>query len=143
MKHFIFNLVDGDRERAGSFLDAKMWAVSRVERHRDALAPGDLVLIFVAAAAEFVGRAQLETAFLDPMPVDPDTFGPGLSGVLLTDADRWASGVSLTAAVKRIDPTGSNPYVQANAVGFRSGVVQITPDEYGKVLSLHDEVHRT
>jgi hypothetical protein len=139
MKHFIFNLVDGDRERAASFLHAKRWAVCREERHRDALAPGDLVLIFVAVAGEFVGRAQLETGFLDTMPIDPGTPGPALSGVLLTDADRWASGVALSAVVQRIDPTGSNPYVQANAAGFRSGVVQITTEEYRKVLSLHDE----
>ena len=39
MQHFIFNLADGDRERAKSFLHAKRWVVSREERHRDALAP--------------------------------------------------------------------------------------------------------
>jgi len=41
--------------------------------------------------------------------------------------------------VQRIDPTASNPYVQANAAGFRAGVVQITVKEYDTVLALHDE----
>lgn len=140
MKYFIFNLVGGDRERAASFLDAKRWVVGREERHRDALAGGDLVLVFVAATREFVGRAKLETAFLDPMPADrAASAGPAVSGVLLADVDAWTSGVPLAAAVQRIDPTGSNPYVQANAAGFRSGVVEITAEEYDKVLSLHDE----
>ena len=129
MNYFIFNLIDGGRERAASFLNAKRWVVGREERHREALAGGDLVLIFVAVMSEFVGRAKLKTAFLDPIPIDPAASGPAVSGVLLADADEWTSGVPLAVAVQRIDPMGSNPYVQANAAGFRSGVVQITAEE--------------
>lgn len=44
----------------------------------------------------------------------------------------------LDIAVHRIDPEGSNPYVQANADGFRAGVVQITVKEYDIVVSLRD-----
>ena len=139
MRHFIFNLTDGDRGRAKSFLLAKRWVVSRDERHRDALAPGDLALVFVALTREFVGRAELKTTFLDPMPSDPAASGPAVSGVLLGDVEDWTSGVPLDVAVPRIDPTASNPYVQANAAGFRAGVVQITVKEYDTVLALHDE----
>jgi len=139
MQHFIFNLADGDRTRAASFLRAKRWVVGREERHRDALAPGDLVLVFVALTREFVGRAELETSFLDPMPSDPATSGPAVSGVLLGDVEQWTSAVPLDVAVQRIDPTASNPYVQANAAGFRAGVVQITVKEYDIVLALRDE----
>ena len=139
MQHFIFNLADGDRERAKSFLHAKRWVVSRDERHRDALAPGDLALVFVALTREFVGRAELKTTFIDPMPSDPATSGPAVSGVLLGDVEQWPSGAPLDVAVQRIDPTASNPYVQANAAGFRAGVVQITVNEYDTVLALHDE----
>src|SRR5438045_419862 len=67
MHHFIFNLADGNREQAKSFLHAKRWVVSRDEHHRDALAPGDLALVFVALTREFVGRVELKTMFLDPM----------------------------------------------------------------------------
>ena len=139
MQHFIFNLADGDRERAASFLYARRWAVGREERHRDTLAAGDLVLVFVALTREFVGRAKLETKFLDPLPSDPATTGPTASGVLLDDVEQWTSGVPLDVAVQRIDPTASNPYVQANAAGFRAGVVQITVSEYDIVVALHDE----
>ena len=138
MQHFIFNLADGDRELAKSFLHAKRWVVSRDERHRDALAPGDLVLVFVGLTREFVGRAELESTFLDPMPSDLVTSGPAVSGVLLGNVEQWPSGVPLDVAVQRIDPTASNPYVQANAAGFRGGVVQITVKEYNIVVSLRD-----
>jgi len=138
MHHFIFNLADGDRERAKSFLHAKRWVVNRDERHRDALAPGDLALVFVALTREFVGRAELETTFLDPMPSDPAASGPAVSGVLLGHVEDWTSGVPLDVAVQRIDPMGSNPYVQANAAGFHAGVVQITVKEYDIVVSLRD-----
>ena len=138
MQHFIFNLAGGDREQAESFLHAKRWVVSRDERHRDALAPGDLALVFVALTREFVGRAELKTTFLDPMPSDPVASGPAASGVLLVDVEVWTSGVPLDVAVQRIDPKGSNPYVQANAAGFHAGVVQITVKEYDIVVSLRD-----
>ena len=138
MHHFIFNLADGDRERARSFLHAKRWVVSREERHRDAISPGDLALVFVALTREFVGRAELKTTFLDPMPSDPATSGRAVSGVLLVDVEDWANGVPLDLAVQRIDPKGSNPYVQANAAGFHAGVVQITVKEYDIVVSLRD-----
>src|SRR5438477_2790577 len=71
MHHFIFNLADGDRDRAKSFLHAKRWVVNREEHHRDALAPGDLALVFVALTREFVGRVELKTTSLDPMASDP------------------------------------------------------------------------
>ena len=139
MQHFIFNLTDGDWERARSFLHAKRWVIGREERHRDAIAPGDLALVFVALTREFVGRAELKTAFLDPMPSDPAASGPAVSGVLLGDVEDWTSGVPLDVAVQRIDPKGSNPYVRANAAGFRAGVVQITVKEYDIVVSLRDK----
>ena len=138
MQHFIFSLADGDRERAKSLLHAKRWVVSRYERHRDALAPGDLALVFVALTREFVGRAELKTTFLNPMPSVPVPSGPAVSGVLLGDVEDWTSGVPLDIAVHRIDPEGSYPYVQANADGFRAGVVQITVKEYDIVMSLRD-----
>jgi hypothetical protein len=138
MQHFIFNLADGDRERAMSFLHAKRWVLNRNERHRDALAPGDLALVFVSRTREFVGRAKLKTTFLDPMPLDPAVTGPAASGVLLGDVENWKSGVQLGVAVQRIDPEGTNPYVQANAAGFHAGVVRITVKEYDIVVSLRD-----
>jgi hypothetical protein len=46
----------------------------------------------------------------------------------------------MATVVQRIDPTGSNPLVQANAaVGFRMGVVLITGEEYENALALSRE----
>lgn len=134
MQHFIFNLTDGDRETARALLHARRWRVGRDERHREALGPGDLVLIFVALTREFVGRAVLSTPFLDPMPSDPATAAPQVSGVLLGQTDDWMQAVPLHVAVQAIDPDGSNPYVQANAAGFPAGVMQITAREYHAVV---------
>ena len=83
--------------------------VNRGENHRDALAPGDLALVFVALTREFVARAEIKTTFLDPMPSDQATSDRAMSGVLLVDVEDWTSGVPLDVAVKRIDPRGSTP----------------------------------
>ena len=139
MQYFIFNLRDGDRERAMAFLDAGSWIVHRDERHRDALAPGDLALIFAGLTREFVGRAEIKSTFLDPMPSDRSDPGPAVSGVLLGGIEEWTNAVPLNIAVQRIDPSGSNPNVQANAAGFPRGVMWITVREYDIVVSLHEE----
>lgn len=139
MQYFILNLIDGDRERAVSLLRAKRWMVDRGERHRDVLARGDLVLVFVARTREFVGHAELDTAFLDRLPQDPAVPGPAAGGVVLRNVEEWTNDVPLDLAVQRIDPTATNPYVQANASGFRAGVVQITANEYEIVMALRDE----
>src|SRR5438552_17527943 len=98
MHHFIFNLADGDRDRAKSFLHAKRWVVNREEHHRDALAPGDLALVFVALTREFVGRFALKTTPLDPMASDPATSAPAVSGVMRRGVVVWTSGVPLAVA---------------------------------------------
>lgn len=142
MRYFIFNLADGDRDQAVALLQRKRWVVGRDDRHRNALAPGDPAFIFAGRTLEFVGHAKVATAFLDPVPSDSTASGPAQSGVLLDDVQAWTSTVPLAVAVQRIDPDASNPYVQANAAGFRAGVVQITVREYDIVVALHQGVRR-
>lgn len=141
MNHFILNLSDGDREQAASFLRAKTWPLDGGERHRSALACGDLALIHVGRPrCEFVGCAELASAFRDGSPYEAEAAPGGRSGVVsLADVEEWPRAVPLDAAVRRIDPTATNPYVQANRAGFRSGVVQITAGEYAAVLALKRE----
>lgn len=136
MKHFILNLSDGDRGRAASLLRTKKWPLDRLERHCSALAAGDQVLVHVGRPrCEFIGLAELASAFQDG--VWPESFPDGCTGgVSLTNVVEWPRAVPLDAAVRRIDPTASNPYVQANAAGFRSGIVLITETEYAAVLAL-------
>ena len=146
MAHWLFNVSDGDREQATVLLRANMWGVGRHEGDRDALAAGDLALIYLAAPeAEFIGRAELASAVHDWTPSEAEAYpGDSPSGVLLSDVERWELAVSMDAAVRRIDPTGSNPIVQANAaIGFRMGVVRVTADEYEAVLALSREARET
>jgi hypothetical protein len=140
--HYLFNFSDGDRERAAALLQQKMWGVGRDERHGDALAPGDLALIYLPAPdSEFIGRAELATGVHDWTAPELDAFlGDSPSGVLLSSIEHWDPAVPMDAVVRRIDPTGSNPYVQQNAAaGFRSDVVRITADEYEAALALSRE----
>ena len=138
MNHFILNLSDGDRERATTLLRSKLWPLERDERHCSALAPGDLALIHVGTPrCEFVGRAVLATAFHAWTPSELEACaGGGSGGVQLTDVEEWPGAVSLDDVVRRIDPTASNPYVQANAAGFRSGIVSITAGECAAAIAL-------
>ena len=119
MAHYLFSVSDG--EQADRQMRARTWPVADDERHRDALAPGDLVLIYAGA---FVGRAELASAVRD-------------GEVRLSHVEEWSPPVPMAAVVGRIDPTGSNPIVQENAaVGFRSGVVLITESEYEHAVAL-------
>ncbi len=146
MAHWLFNFSDGYREQATALLRAKMWGVGRHEGDRDALAPGDPVLIYLPAPeAEFIGRAELATAFRDWTSSEAGAYpGESRSGVLLSHVEEWEPAVPMEAVVQRIDPTGSNPLVQANAAaGFRSDVVRITGDEYEATVALSREARGT
>lgn len=146
MAHYLFNFSDGDRRQASALLRAKMWGVGRLEPHREELAPGDLALIYLPAPeAEFIGRAELATAVRDWTPPEAEANpGNSPSGVLLSRVEEWDPAVPMGTVVQRIDPTGSNPLVQANAAaGFGVGVVRITGDEYENALALSREVRGT
>ena len=70
MAHYLFNFVKGDaakelavREQADELLRVRMWGINAGEPHRDALAPGDLILIYLGAPERvFIGRAELASA---------------------------------------------------------------------------------
>jgi hypothetical protein len=146
MAHWLFNFSDGDRDQATALLRARMWGVGRHEGHRDALAPGDLALIYLSAPdAEFIGRAELETAVHDWTKSEAEAYpGESLSGVLLSHLEEWEPAVPMETVVQRIDPTASNPLVQANAAaGFRDAVVRITGDEYEATVALGREARGT
>ena len=147
--HYLFNFSRRDaakggslREQVAAFLQAKLWAVDDDERHRAALAPGDLVLIYLAEPARaFIGRAELGSAAREWTPSESQMYpGNSPSGVMLAQVEEWDPPVPMNAVLPRIDPAGSNPYVQANAdAGFRTGVVRITAHEYETVLAIRAE----
>jgi hypothetical protein len=119
-----------------------MWAIGGDERHRDALAPGDLILIYLASPGhKFIGRAELASAVHDWTSAEAEVYpGDSPSGVLLSHVEEWDPPVSMNTVLPRIDPAASNPYVQANAkAGFPAGVIRITPHEYQTVLAVRAE----
>jgi hypothetical protein len=146
MAHYLLNVPGEDQEQAGALLRAKMWGIGRDEKHRAALAPGDLVLIYLAAPRqEFIGQAELASAVHDWTPAEAETC-PGNSpcGVLEHIAE-WDPPVPMSTVLPRIDPDMSNPYVQQNArAGFQTGVVRISLNEYETVIAVREAgIHPT
>jgi len=116
--HYLFNFVKG-RQRAAELMQLNMWAVDAEERHRDALAAGDLVLIYVAAPERlFIGRAQVA--------------GESPHGVSLSHVEEWDPPVSMSDVLPRID----SPEAKAD---FEAEVVQITAHEYETVVAVAAE----
>ena len=70
MSYYLLNFSTGHaakgsslREQAAELLRTKMWGVDADEPHRNALAPGDLAVIYLAAPdREFIGRAEIASA---------------------------------------------------------------------------------
>ena len=142
MAHYLFNFSEGDQEQAAALLRAKMWGIGGDEKHRDALAPADLVLIYLASPKqEFIGQAELASAVHDWTSAEAEAYpGDSSCGVLLSHVEKWHPPVAMNTIVPRIDPEASNPYVQQNAkAGFQTGVVRITPHEYETVLAVRAE----
>ena len=67
MAHYIFNVVSDDDalrpvlyEQVSGLLRARMWGIDADEPHRNALAAGDLILLYLGAPErKFIGRAEL------------------------------------------------------------------------------------
>ena len=115
--HYIFNVV-GDATPIADFLQAELWSVDADEPHRDALAAGDLVLLYLGAPERtFIGRAVLASA-------------AGDGGVLLTDIEVWEPPVPMSDVLSRIDRS------EGARADFETGVVQITAGEYATALAV-------
>jgi hypothetical protein len=137
--HYLFNLVKRDaadgssvRELAARLLGVRMWGVDEDERHRDALAGGDLVLIYLGAPERvFIGRAELASAVHDWTPSDAKVFpGDSPSGVLLAQIEEWDPPVPMKTVLSKIRPAGN-----AKA-DFQTGVVRITANEFETAVAV-------
>ena len=100
------------------------------ERHRDALAVGDLVLIYLGAPdREFVGRAELASAVHDWTPSEAQVYpGDSPSGVLLAQVEESDPPVPMSAVLSQIDRS------ENARADFETGVVRITANEYETAL---------
>ena len=139
MAHYLFNFVKRDaakgpglREQAAGFLRVRMWGIDADERHRDARAPGDLILIYLGAPErEFIGRAELASAVHDWTPSEAQVYpGDSLSGVLLAHVEEWDPPVPIDAVLSEINRSGG-----AKA-DHDAGVLRITANEYETTLAV-------
>jgi hypothetical protein len=137
--HYLFNFVKGDsakepapREQATGFLRVRMWGIDADERHRNVLAAGDLVLIYLGAPArEFIGRAELASAVHDWTPSEAQVYpGDSPSGVLLAEVEDWDPPVPMNNVLSQIDPA------ENAKADFEAGVVRITAHEYETALAV-------
>jgi len=137
--HYLFNFLKGDRtqesalpEQAAGLLRVRMWGIDADEPHRNALASGDLILIYLAAPQrEFIGRAELASAVHDWTPSEAQVYpGDSPSGVLLAQVEEWHPPVPMKTVLSQIDPPGN-----AKA-DFQAGVVRITAHEFEIALAV-------
>ena len=120
------------RERAVGFLRVGMWGVDPDERHRDALAPGDLILIYLGAPErEFIGRAELASAVHEWTPSEARVYpGDSPGGVLLAQIEEWEPPVPMRSVLSQMAPT------EKAKADFEVGVVRITANEYETALAV-------
>ena len=135
--HYIFNLVLGEpgpapREQATGFLRVRMWGVDADEPHRDALAAGDLALIYLGAPErEFIGRAELASAAHDWAPSEAQVYpGDSPGGVLLAQVEEWDPPVPMSTVLSQIDRS------RGARADFEAGVVRITANEYETAIAV-------
>jgi hypothetical protein len=112
-----------------------MWGVDVQERHARALAPGDLVLLYLAAPArEFIGRAELASAVHDWTPSEAQAYaGDSPGGVLMARVEEWVPPVPMSTVLSQID----SPAARAD---FDAAVVLITAGEYETALRVAAEL---
>jgi hypothetical protein len=108
--HYLFNFVKEDAakgpallEQAAGFLRVGMWGIDADEPHRNALASGDLILIYLGAPErEFIGRAELASAVHDWTPSEAQVYpGDSPSGVLLAQVEEWDPPVPMKPCCRK------------------------------------------
>jgi hypothetical protein len=135
--YYLFNFVQGEeakglREEAVRFLRAGMWGIGADERHRDALAPGDVVLVYLAAPERaFIGRAELASAVHDWTPSEAQVYpGDSPGGVSLAHVDEWDPPIPIDAVLSHLDRS------EGARADFDTGVLRITANEYETTLAV-------
>ena len=143
MAHYLFNTREGDAgtgsapgELAAASMRVRMWGVDPDEPHRDALAAGDLVLIYLGAPERvFIGSAELASAVHEWTSSEALLYpGGSPSGVSLARVEEWEPPVPMHAVLSRIGPSEK---VKAD---FGTGVVRVTAYEFETALAVADTI---
>jgi len=132
MAYYIFNVRGGDASPATQLLRNKVWPIHDQEPHRDALAPGDLALVYLAAPqGMFIGRAELASPVHDWTAAEAQVYASNAPcGVSLAQVEEWDPPVPMRNVLSQIDQSAG-----ARA-DFEDGVVRITKEEYVTALSV-------
>jgi hypothetical protein len=137
--HYLFNFVNAEaahrsslREQAAGFLRVRMWGIDADEPHRDALAAGDLVLVYLGAPdREFICQAELASAVHDWTASEAQAYpGNSPSGVSLARVEECEPPVPMNAVLSQIDPA------ENARADFETGVVRITANEFETALAV-------
>jgi hypothetical protein len=137
--YYLFNSVPGDaadgsalRRLVAECLEVRMWGIGSGEPHSHRIAPGDHTLIYLGAPERLLmGRAKLASAVHAWTSSEAQMYpGGSPSGVLLASVERWDPPVPMATVLLRIDQS------EGARADFRTGVVRITPDEYGTALAV-------
>jgi hypothetical protein len=136
--YYLFNLVSSDtappvlRARGAGLLRVRMWGVDADERHGDALAAGDLVLLYLGAPErKLIGRAELASAVEEWTPSEAQMYpGDSPRGVLLGELEEWDPPVPMDDVLSQIDRS------QNARADFDTGVVRITANEYETAVAV-------
>jgi hypothetical protein len=109
-----------------------MWGIDADEPHGNALAAGDLVLIYLGAPErKFIGRAALASAVHDWTRSEAKVYpcdSPG--GVSLAQVEEWDPPVPMSTVLSQIDQA------ENARADFERGVVRITANEYETALEV-------
>jgi hypothetical protein len=136
--HYLFNFVNRGvaqrptpREQAAGYLRVRMWGVDADEPHSDALAAGDLVLVYLGAPErEVIGRAELASAVHDWTSLEAQAYpGDSPSGVSLAQVEEWDPPVPMSAVLSQIAS-------ETAKADFETGVVRITAGEFETALAV-------
>lgn len=108
-----------------------MWGIDAGESHRDALAAGDLVLLYLGAPErKLMGRAELASPFHEWTRSEEQLYpGDSRGGVSLARVEEWDPPVPMSTVLSQID----SPVARAD---FETEVVRITGGEYETALAV-------
>jgi hypothetical protein len=110
---YLFNVTDGDAERAAAQLRSNAWPVGVDERHRASLSAGDVALVYVAAERAFIAHVVLASAVRSAS-----------DDVSLADVEWWEPPAPMDEVLTALGPS-------ENAKSeFDTGVLRITDPEY-------------
>jgi len=106
-----------------------MWGIDADERHRNALAAGDLILVYLGAPErKFIGRAELASAVHDWTPSEAQVYpGESPGGVLLAQVEEWDPPVPMSTVLSQIDPEQRRPEPTSKRASFGSPLTSMRP----------------